>query len=260
LAAGTPIDQIDLGSGTANYKGSNAVTREPVTAADRAAFAAYNARQATNATKRAPVGSFVSVVDSYINLAGVDIQGYEFGFQYRLPQTRLGRFTVGGDATHYLLRRAQTNPTSPVLEQLGRNGRTKWRANANVSWRLRSWSAGWFTNYFGSYGDTGAETTAEIYQALGGPDHIRIFYDVGANGAVITRYVLRVEPYIQHNAWLAYRFERDAHPWLRDTSLRVGMNNVFDEDPPLTSDQYGFRAGTANPRGRQFTMEVSKKF
>jgi hypothetical protein len=54
LAAGTPIDQIDLGSGTANYKGSNAVTRDPVTAEDRALFAAYNARQTSNATGARP--------------------------------------------------------------------------------------------------------------------------------------------------------------------------------------------------------------
>jgi outer membrane receptor protein involved in Fe transport len=255
LAAGTPIDQIDLGSGTANYKGSNAVTRDPVTAADRAAFAAYNAKQTSNNTKRAPVGSFSSVIDSYVNLAGVDIQGYEFGAQYRAPQTRLGRFTFGGDATHYVLRRAQTNSVSPVLDQLDRAGRTKWRATASVSWRLGGWSAGWFTSYFGSYVDLGAETTAQIYQALGGPDYIRVFNDNG-----ITRYVLRVDPYIQHNAWLAYRFDNDAHAWLRGVSLRGGINNVLDEDPPLTSDQYGYRTSTANPRGRQFTMEVSKKF
>jgi outer membrane receptor protein involved in Fe transport len=91
--------------------------------------------------------------------------------------------------------------------------------------------------------------------ALGGPDYIRAFNDNG-----ITRYVLRVKENIQHNAWVSYRFNHDAHAWLRDTSLRFGINNVLDTDPPLTSDQYGFRTGTANPRGRQFTMEVSKKF
>jgi outer membrane receptor protein involved in Fe transport len=255
LAAGTPIDQIDLGSGGANYKGSEAVTRAPITAEDRAAFAAYNAKQTTNATKRAPVGSFVSVVDSYINLAGVDIQGYEFGFQYRMPQTRIGRFTLGGDGTHYVLRRSQTNPSSPVLDTLERNGRVKWRANASLSWRLGSWSAGWFTNYFGSFVDTGAETTAQIYQALGGPDYIRAFNDNG-----ITRYLLRVDPYIQHNAWISYRFPHESRPWLQGVSTRVGVNNVLDTDPPMSSDQYGFRTGTANPRGRQFTFEVSKAF
>ncbi len=255
LAAGTAIDQIDLGSGSANYKGSSAVTRAPLTAEDRAFFAAYNARQSSNATKRAPVGEFVSVVDSYINLAGVDIQGYEFGAQYRLPPTRLGRFTFGGEATHYVLRRSQTSPGLPVLDQLEINGRTKWRANANVSWRLGGWSAGWFTNYFGAFVDTGAQTTQQIYEALGGPDYIRAFTNNG-----VRSYVLRVDPYITHNAWVGFRFAREANRWLQDTSVRFGVNNVLDTDPRLTSDQYGYRSGAANPRGRQFTMEVSKKF
>ncbi len=255
LAAGTPIDQIDLGSGGANYKGSDAVTRAPVTAADRAAFAAYNARQTSNATRRAPVGEFVSVVDSYINLAGRDLQGYELGFQYRGPQTRLGRFSFGGDATHYLLRRSQTNPTTPVLDELERNGRVAWRATANLSWRKGAWGAGWFTSYFDSFVDTGAETTAQIYAALGGPDYIRAFNDNG-----VTRYLLLVRPAWQHNAWVSYRIERWAPAWLRGTTARLGVNNVLDTDPPLSSDQYGFRTGSANPRGRQFTLELARKF
>ncbi len=255
LTGGTSADQVDLGSGSANYKGSSAVTRAPVTAADRAAFAAFNARQTTNNTLRAPVGEFVSVVDSYVNLAGVDIQGYEFGVQYRAPQTRLGRFTLGGEATHYVLRRSQTSPGAPVLDQLERNGRVKWRASSTLSWRLGAWSAGWFTTYFDSFVDTGAETTQQIYNALGGPSYIRAFNDNG-----VTRYLLRVDPYIQHNAWIGYRFDRTERSWLQGTSVRLGMNNVFDTNPPQSSDQYGFRTSAANPRGRQFTMEVSKKF
>jgi hypothetical protein len=38
------------------------------------------------------------------------------------------------------------------------------------------------------------------------------------------------------------------------------MNNVLDAEPPLTADQYGFRSGAANPRGRQFTFDVSRAF
>jgi outer membrane receptor protein involved in Fe transport len=255
LAGGTPLEQINLGSGTATYEGSTAVTRAPVTAEDRAAFAAYNARQTSNATRRAPVGEFVSVIDSYINLAGRDLEGYEIGLQYRGPQTRLGRFSFSSEATHYVLRRSQTNPVSPVLDELGRNGRARWRASASASWRRGPWSAGWFTSYFDSFVDTGAETTAQIYQALGGPDYIKVYNDNG-----LPRYLLRVDPNLQHNAWISYRFERTAAPLLRGMTVRLGVNNVLDTDPPMSSDQYGFRSGTANPRGRQFTFDVSRSF
>jgi iron complex outermembrane recepter protein len=255
LAKGTPLAQIDLGSGTANYKGSSKVVREPVSAADRAAFDAYNARQTSNRTRRAPVGEVRHVIDDYLNLSGRDIQGYEFGVQYRMPKTRFGTFSFSADATHYVMRTSQQDENSPILDELERNGRTKWRANASVSWRQGPVSAGWFTSYFGSFVDTSAATTEAIYRALGGPDYIRVFNDNG-----ITRYLLRVDPQINHNAWISYRFENGAHRWLEGVTVRGGINNVFDTDPALGDEQYGYQPGTFNVRGRQFTMEISKRF
>jgi hypothetical protein len=254
LAKGTPLAQIDLGSGTANYRGSSKVTRAPVTAADRQAFADYNARPGQT-LRRAPVGEVVSVIDDYLNLSGRDIQGYEFGVQYRSPRTRLGTFTFNGEATHYVLRRSQSDELSPTLDELGRNGRTRWRTNASVSWRQGPVSAGWFASYFGSFVDTSAATTLQVYQALGRPDYIQVFNDNG-----ITRYLLRVDPQINHNAWISYRFDRGRHRWLRGVTLRGGINNVFDTEPALADEQYGYQPGSFNVRGRQFTMEVSKRF
>ena len=103
--------------------------------------------------------------------------------------------------------------------------------------------------------DTSAATTEPIYRALGGPDYIRVFNDNG-----ITRYLLRVEPYINHNAWISYRFDRGSRSWLKGVTLRGGLNNVFDTEPPLGDEQYGYQSGTANVRGRQFTMEIAKRF
>jgi len=255
LAAGTPIAQIDLGSGTNNYKGYSAVTRKPVSAADTALFAAYNAKQPTNATRRAPVGEIVSVIDNYINLSGRDIEGYELGVQWRSPRTRLGSFTLNGEATHYLRRESQADPVTPVLDELGRNGRAHWRGNASVSWRQGGWSAGWFATYFGTFVDTSAATTEAIYLALGRPKYISVFNDNG-----VVRYLYKVTPSIPHNAWLAYRFDRGAPKWLRGVSVRGGINNVFDAIPPLADEQYGYFTGSANPRGRTFTFDVTTKF
>ncbi|MBC7368840.1 MAG: hypothetical protein H7343_18850 [Undibacterium sp.] len=48
--------------------------------------------------------------------------------------------------------------------------------------------------------DTSAATTGPIYRALGAPGYIRVFNDNG-----IVRYLLRVDPAINHNAWVSYR-------------------------------------------------------
>lgn len=257
LAAGTPIDQIDLGSGTANYQGYRTVTRKPVTAVDRAAYAAFNARQATNATKRAPVGEFVSLIDNYVNLGGRDLEGYELGFQYRLPKTKLGQLMLKGESTHYLRREDKAEEDGPVLNSLGKNGRTAWRANLALSWKRGAWGAGWFTSYYGAFVDTSAATTEVIYNALGAPGYISKYYDNG-----IVRYVLRVDPVIMHNTYLSYRFGRSAHPWLRGVSVRGGVSNVFDQEPSISDETQGtgYLGGVANVRGRQFTLDLSRAF
>jgi outer membrane receptor protein involved in Fe transport len=254
LAKGTPIDQVDLGSGTPSYKGYK-VERLPVTDTDRALFAAYNARQTNNAAKRAPVGQFVSVVSQFINLGGRDLEGYELAFQYRLPRTRIGQFTLKGESTHYLRRQEQADTGSPVLSTLGKDGSVRWRANASLTWRQGAWSVGWFTNYIGSFVDTSAATTEAVYRALGGPDYISVFNDNG-----IVRYLYRVKPFILHNANLAYRFESDASAkWLRGTTVRLGVNNLFDTEPPIVDEANAY-AGGAHVRGRQFTLDISKAF
>jgi iron complex outermembrane recepter protein len=195
------------------------------------------------------------VIDDYVNLSGRDIQGYEVGVQWRSPKTRVGYFTFNGEVTHYLLRESQADAVTAVIDELGRNGRTEWRANASVSWRQGPVSAGWFSSYFGGFVDTSAATTEQIYNVLGKPDYISVFYDNG-----ITRYLYKVDPAINHNAWISYRFDGSRYSWLKGVTVRGGINNVFDRDPPLADEQYGYMGGTANIRGRQFTLDFSRKF
>lgn len=254
LAKGTPIDQIDLGSGTANYRGFANVTRLPVTADDRARFAAYNAKQPTNATKRAPVGEFVSLISQYMNLGATELEGYEIGLQYRLPRTRFGQLQLRADASHYLKREEQAEEGAPVLSSLERNGRAKWRASASAAWRNGPWTATWFTSYFGSFVDTSAATTEAVYRALNYPSHIRPFDDNG-----VLRYYYRVRPAIVHNASLTYKFTASAPRWLQGITVRGGINNVFDTEPPLIDEANGFQSGV-HIRGRQFQCEFTRQF
>jgi len=256
LAQGQSIDQIDLGSGTANYLGYSSITRIAVTAADRSAFAAYNAQQTSNAAKRAPVGSFDNAVDNYINLSSRNIQGYEFGVQWVSPRWEIGRFSFKGEATHYLKRSSQQDIDSLEQDELLRNGRADWRASASLGWKRGSWSAGWFSTYFGGSVDTSAATTEAVYLALAQPDYIRAFNDNG-----ITRYLLWMEPLIIHNAFLSYKFEgNEEQSWFNGTTVRVGVNNLTNLQPPFADENFGYRPGIYNPRGRQFTFELSRTF
>ena len=60
-----------------------------------------------------------------------------------------------------------------------------------------------------------------------------------------------------HNVYVQYQFDRDAGPWSR-TRFRIGARNVFDKDPPLTSD--GYNGFLHRPHGRYWYASVNKRF
>jgi iron complex outermembrane receptor protein len=250
LASGKTADQIDLGSGTANYAGNSRVTRRAPTAVDIATFNAYNAAQPTNATKRAVVGEITSLINDYINLGSRKLAGLDLALQYRVPDFGLGQFTLKAEATHYLKRDEELADDGIVNDELGKNKRAKWKGIASVNWKSGGWSLGWFTSYYGPYADTSASTTEAIYEALGRPKSIMTFDDNG-----IKRFYLRVKPAILHNARVTYAFGSG-----NDTRVTFGVNNVFDADPPVADEDEGYFVGTVNPRGRQFKLKLEHRF
>jgi len=255
LAGGKSIDQIDLGSGTPGYAGSNRVTRRAPTDADRAAFAAYNAAQTGNATKRAVVGEITSLINDYINLGSRRLAGVDFGLQYQVPDFGFGQFSLRGEATRNIQRDEELADDGVVIDQLGKDGRAKWIGNLALNWRKGGWSAGWFTTYYGASADTSAATTEAIYEALGRPKSITVFNDNG-----IKRYYMRVKPATLHNFRITYAFGRGGEGQDYRNALTLGVNNVFDAWPPVADEDEGFFVGTVNPRGRQFRLKFEHRF
>jgi iron complex outermembrane receptor protein len=50
--------------------------------------------------------------------------------------------------------------------------------------------------------------------------------------------------------------------WLNSTTITLGMNNVFDEQPPFVAGAFenGYDEATANPKGRYWYVAVKKRF
>ncbi len=254
LAAGTPIGSVNLGSGTANYVGNRAVARAAPTDADRAFFNTFNNGR-PGAEQRAPVGRVLTIVDDYTNLGLRERTGWDVNVAWRSPRTEAGTFTVRGELSRRLKYAEQIDPDSAVESELEEDGIAKWRANASLSWRRGRWGAGWFTSYFGRWIDTSALTTAAVYQALGRPDYIRVFNDDG-----IIRYAHSVKPSILHNANLSWEADRSSSKWLRDLSVRAGLTNVFNTPPVVVDAGLGFQSTASAVRGRQYWVELSRRF
>jgi iron complex outermembrane recepter protein len=261
IAAGRPISQVVVQEAS-TYLGNSKVRRAPVTPADMTVFASYNAG-VPPAQQRAPVGQVLSVVDDYLNLAARKLEGVDVAVQYRLPRNRLGTFTLRAEGAWLARFQEQLDTDSIVQDNLNENGITKWKANGSLLWRRGDWSAGWFTSFNKGTVDTSAALGAAgtdpvligaVLQALGHPKYLRPFSD--AAGAIRPGY--RVGDWINHNAYVNYRFPRRSHEWLREVNVRLGLNNVFDRDPPLADESRGYRTGGANPRGRQYSLQLSK--
>ena len=257
LAAGTPISLIDLGSGTSSYVGNPKITRNAVTAVDLADFASFNAGRSAG-QQRAPVGPVKSLVTDYVNLAGREVQGLDFGFEFRLPKTRFGQATLRGDAAYLLQSDTEDEPGAPRVNNINRDGRTRFRGSVGATWRKERWTGGWFTTYYGTYVDTGASTTKEIYDALGKPAYISEYVDSGN----VRRYRYLVSPFASHNAYVNYAVPRQRRGGVfSGVSLRFGVNNVTDIEPPLADEAFGYRRGAGTTaKGRTFYSQVSKSF
>lgn len=256
LAAGVPIAQVDLGSGTANYKGNPLIKRAPVTAADRALYNTYNNNANNFNNRRGVVGPVIDINEEFVNLAGRDLEGIDFGVEYTTPRSATwGTFAAQVEGSFRAKFMLQETVGAASGDDLWEDGRAIWRWNTTLRWRKDAWSVGWFTSYYGSFVDTSASTTAAVFNYLGRPKYID---DSTTSNAGTTRYLLRVKPAIAHNINFGYRFDRNAHIVLRNTSVRWGVNNILNSEPPISDSTYGYQSGTYNPRGRQFWMELAR--
>ena len=259
LAAGVPIGQIDLGSGTANYKGDPDVVRYALTPDDTAAFAAYNAANPGNPA--AAAGRIFSLNRPFVNISTSEHRGVDFGARYDLPPLAIGRFAVSSEWA--MLQRSETtlapaNVKPTVSNGLYASGAAKWRGTTNVSWKRGAWNASAGAYYVGKTHDTGATTTAAVYNSLGQPGYIEAFNN---GGQIVYRRV--VDPYWTYNLSVGYAFDRSSSWLLRDTKVRLGVINLTDEEPPLTtSEGFGYDASVSQnlAAGRTWTIELTRTF
>ncbi len=228
-------------------------------AQDIAAYAAANAGKPAN--QQSPVaGKILSRTANYENIAKGYASGIDVSLSYQLPPMALGRFALSSDWS-YLIRTYQYRAIagSPALftERLDVNGTTRWRGTSSLSWRNANWSAGLSSYYIGSYADTGATTTAANYIALGAPRYLSKQF---SDGAYLYRY--RVHDTVTFNAFVQRRFAADSAKWLRKSSIRLGVVNLADKEPPLESGNFGYNTGVYGLLfpGRTWTLELTRQF
>ena len=221
---------------------NDAVVRAAPTAEEIAAYAG---------TGLDPAGQVLYVEDNYTNLLPRKAEGVDFGIYYGIDDTRWGDFNVQVNIAQLITFEQDIAPIeaeilaaqeageisevatlSGVGDLIRQDGRPEWRWSSSVTWRNGAWGAGWSTRFVDEVFDTSAtnDDTGEYWT---------------------------VDSQARHNIYGQYTFGWEGERPLR---LRVGARNVFDVDPPLADESFGYLGSLHSSRGRFVYVSARQTF
>jgi iron complex outermembrane receptor protein len=198
----------------------------------------------------APAGRVARVLDTYFNQDRAETEGVDIGLYYRLDDTAFGDFSfrlnaanlynaygeisTPGELINAAAEAGIINPNVTVGgaqgQQVRRGGRPKWRYTSSLSWSKDAWSAGWFTSHVGSVLETGLQQAGQAYV---------------------------IDSYQTHNLYVDHTIGYDTD---QPTRVRLGLRNVFDEEPPLADTNFGYLGELHSPAGRFLYASIRKEF
>lgn len=212
-------------------------------------------------------GQIQRITQTTANLGRIDVRGVDFGATYKLPEFSFGQFNIGLNATYMDEMKIQTAPGLPgnqVLNAPGLMGSTgsplqsscpfpagalcffpRVRARGTLAWQLGPWDAQWTMSYTSKFkiGDAADGITAVPAFAPGSPSGI---------------YTLKYGSYVYNNLTVGYNIEPI------NTRVDVGVDNVFDKQPPFLYANNSQNANT-DPNdfdvlGRYYWARLTVKF
>ncbi len=176
-----------------------------------------------------PLGAIVD--NRLTNLAESIVTGAELQLSYQFD-TDLGSFGVGLNGSYMFDFERRLLPVDPLVEEVDTLGRpVDFRARSSVTWSNDRWSISGFVNYTDGYTDnvSDPERAVDSWTTV----DLSVAYNTGNNAG-----------------------------FLRDTSLSLTTQNLFDEDPPFVNTEggVGYDATNANPLGQAFAFQITKNW
>jgi len=193
---------------------------------------------------RASTGAVNSFNNRLTNLGSIKTDGWDVDLFWTLPQSDIGQFKLGWKNTFVGRYEAtgaagQRQPQKPGVE-VADSSIPEWTSNASIGWTLDNWSANWTVRHI-------SELTEDCGDAAAFP--VCGNQAAGTNTLAATTY---------HDLQVGYKID-----WMKGLQLTVGLNNVFDKDPPicLSCSLNGYDASTYDiPRGRYWYMRADLRF
>ncbi|MAK59882.1 MAG: TonB-dependent receptor [Ponticaulis sp.] len=219
-----------------------AVVRDTLTQAEQDAYTAVGL---------VPAGEIIQINDNYFNFLPREAEGLDFGAYYSIDDTAWGDFSLRANVAQLLTFYQDISPIEQTIldaqeagqissvatlggvgDLVRQDGLPEWRWSASATWRKGPFGAGWFTSFVDDVLDTSAtnDTTGDFWV---------------------------VDSATRHNAYFQYTFDNETEAPMR---LRLGVRNVFDTEPPLADESYGYLGSLHSSRGRFVYASVRKTF
>jgi iron complex outermembrane receptor protein len=181
-------------------------------------------------------GHITSILQTFINVGAERLQGLDIEGHYRAPMKRWGRLSFNLAGTYYLRYDTQ-NPGGSYTGSVGTTFGTvstgvipRWRHYASATWDQAPWSATLAQTYQTSYTDQQTDFNGNL-RAVGSLS----LWDL-----------------------------QGSYSGFRNWKLALGVKNLFDRDPPVSSNLSTFISGLDpsyyDPRARFVYTTVTYKF
>ena len=197
-------------------------------------------------------GEVVALDFSALNTSSSTVEAFDFQLNYNRETGKFGDFALYAVATLQTATESQVLPTSDVIDRTGfSDGPLEWRGNIGLDWSGESLSFGWNAQFFDSY---------TVYSSTAS--------DPIAENATLTQGTDTVPSQIYHDMYARYRFEK-TEGVLANSEVLFGIQNIFNEDPPILAATGSLFIPVVNPRGyspygdprlRRYTLSFRKSF
>lgn len=199
-------------------------------------------------------GNIAGFNNRLTNIGGIETSGIDFSFNYLSPATSVGRFGVDWNTTHIIEFEEIVPAAGGGFQTIAREGVEfnnsaipEWQSNANFFWSYDHWSAVWTVQYTSS-------VTESCSDFLDGTPNSFVNLGLCSNPEPTQLDGFGVVPTND----LGSNLYNDIHVTYRtklfgaETSLTVGAENIFDNDPPicLSCSLNGFDPSTYRIPGR----------
>ena len=195
-------------------------------------------------------GGALTFVDfTLINLERTTSESVDIQLDQFFEVGEWGDFRFYGIATYAERVERQILPETPEVDRVGfDDGPLEWRGNMGVTWESPSseLALDWNAQYYGSY----------------------LVYSANDSQRTIDEEVLQhgrstIPSQMFHDVTLTYRPELERFSgFLSGTEIRIGIQNLFDEEPFIRPDtrSRGRYSSYGDPRLRRYSISVRKSF